>query len=57
MTESFCKDLLRRHFGRVASAAEEANVTRMGVYVAIRRHGLWPFALQMRAKGLRRGVR
>ena len=57
MTESFCKDLLRRHFGRVAGAAEEANVTRMGVYVAIRRHGLWPFALQMRAKGLRRGVR
>lgn len=57
MTESFCKDALRRHFGHVASVAKEANVTRMGVYVAIRRHGLWPFALQMRAKGLRRGVR
>lgn len=53
MTEKVCKDLLRKHHGRVAAVAEEAEVSRAAVYIALRRHNLWSMAVRMRAGGLK----
>ena len=53
MTEKVCRELLRKHYGRVAAVAEEAGVSRTAVYVALRRHDLWSHAMRMRAEGLK----
>lgn len=54
MTEKVCRELLRKHYGRVAAVAEEAKVSRMAVYAALRRHDLWAHTMRMRAEGCKK---